>query len=361
MFYKRLRATVSTLPALLLCMMMALQLSCSSDNATHSDRMKILDTYADVIVASSNKAIASRAINSVEAELRAIDHIGYTITEHCELQQLNEAFEFGKAYEASDELIELVQKAKSLSALSKGLFNPAAGELTALWQTRCETKNCTVAPYPDDVMKLVNVKVSSILKSKPRMSDIIIDGNFISSRNSEVKLEFGDLIRGFALDKGINHLKSQSIENAMIDIGESAHVIGRKGKHPWWVGLHDVSGEHLLGTIELADDNAVVTARAISKIGGKQSTVFRYAVDPRTGLPARGIASVTVLHSSAAVANVAASSLLISGRKNWKQIADRFGVKALIMFDDDGTIYMSPAMSEIIHWKQRLPHTLLVP
>ena len=345
----------------MLALTIGLLQSCSSDNATHSESMKILDTQADVIVANTSKAIASRAINSVEAELRAIDHIGYTITEHCELQQLNEAIEFGKPFDASDELIELIEKAKELSKQSKGLFNPATGQLTALWQTQCETKNCTVAPYPDEVMKLVNLKGSSILKSNPRMSDVIIKGNRVSSRNQEVQLEFGNMIRGFALDKGIEHLKSQNVEHAMIDIGENARVIGLKGKHPWWVGLHDAGGEHLLGTIELADDSSVVTARAVTRISGKQHTIFRYTVDPRTGLPVRGIASVTVIHKSAAVADVAATSLLISGRNNWKKIADRFGVKALIIFDDDGTIYMSPAMSEMINWKQRLPHNLLVP
>jgi thiamine biosynthesis lipoprotein len=345
----------------LFALVSGLQLSCSSDNATHSNRMEILGTYAEVSIANASKAIASRAINSVEAELTAIDHIGYTLSKSCELQELNDAFASGKTYEASNELIALIERARELSVQSKGLFNPAAGELTALWQTRCESENCTSAPYPDEVMKLVSLKESRMLESNPRMSDIIIKGNFVSSRNPDVRLEFGDLIRGFALDKGIEHLQSQNIEHAMIDIGESARVIGRKGKHPWWVGLHDANGEHLLGTIELTDGNSVVTARAVTEIPGEQGTVFRYAVDPRNGLPARGIASVTVIHNSAAVADIAASSLLISGRDSWKKIAERFSVKALIIFDEDGTIYMSPAMSEMIHWKQRLPHNLLVP
>jgi thiamine biosynthesis lipoprotein len=208
-------------------------------------------------------------------------------------------------------------------------------------------------------MALVKMKIMSVLENNPRMSDIIINGNVISSNNNNVKLEFGDIIRGYAMDKAIEHIRATNINNAMIDIGPSVRVIGRKGKHPWWVGLHDASGKHILGTIELSDNNAVVTAKAFAASDSDKGTVYRHVVNPLTGMPVKGIASVTVVHESAAVADVAASALMVVGLDNWKSVTSNLGVTAILIFTDDGTLYLSPAMSHMINWRKEVPHKFL--
>lgn len=321
--------------------------------------MEVLGSKAEVTIANVTREEALTAIVDTETELFAFDNVGYTLEEECELRYLNAALANGDPFRASNELVELIRISKKLSNQSEGLFNPAAGELTALWEYRCTTEPCAESPYPDEVMKLVKMKDMSVLKHNPVMSDIVVNGNIVSSKNTSVKLEFGDVIRGYAMDKGIKHLKSTGIENAMIDIGPSARVIGKKGKHPWWVGLHDASDKHILGTIKLSGDKAVVTVKAFSKSASDKGTIYRHVVNPMTGMPVKGIASITVVHKSAAVANVTATSLMVAGLENWKTVTKRMGVKAVLIIADDGTIYLSPAMSQMINWRTEVPHKFL--
>jgi len=342
-----------------LTLLLAAFTGCSSQDQIYSEEMAILGTKAEVTIANAPKDKALAAIVEAEAELYAFDNIGYTFEEDCELRQLNEALANGDAFRASNELVELIRISKELSNRTDGLFNPAAGELTALWEYHCTAEPCPESPYPDEVMTLVKMKDMSVLEQNPRMSDVIIDGNIISSKNKSVKLEFGDIIRGYAMDKAIEHIKAMNIENAMIDIGPSVRVIGKKGKHPWWVGLRDASGEHILGTIESSDDNAVVTAQAFSKSSSGKGTIYRHVVNPMTGMPVKGISSVTVVHESAAVADVAASTLMVAGLDNWKTVTSKLGVKAVLIFTDDGTIYLSTAMSHMIKWRKEVPHKFL--
>jgi thiamine biosynthesis lipoprotein len=327
----------------------------------HSRKLEILGTYAEVIISKAPKEKALEAITDAEADLQAFDKIGYTFEEECELNRLNEALANGDAFEASDELVELIRISTKLSNKSKGLFNPAVGELTALWEYHCTSEPCPESPYPDEVMELVKKKNMSVLKHKPRMSDININGNAISSKNRYLKLEFGDVIRGFAMDKVIEHLKDMDIENAMIDIGPSVRIIGKKGEHPWWVGLYDASGKHIIGTIGLSDDNAVVTAPSLTKSFSDKGTIYRHVVHPDTGLPVKDISSVTVVHKSAAVADVTATALMIAGLDNWKSVAKTMNVSAILLFTNDGTIYLSPAMAHMINWKTEIPHKFLRP
>lgn len=321
--------------------------------------MELLGSKAEVTIAQASKEKAETAITETETELFAFDNVGYTFEEECELRYLNAALANGDPFRASNELVELITISKKLSKQSKGLFNPAAGELTALWEYHCKTETCPESPYPDEVMKLVKTKDMNVLKSNPLMSDVVVNGNIVSSKNNSVKLEFGDVIRGYAMDKGIKHLKSMGIDNAMIDIGPSARVIGNKGKHPWWIGLHDATGKHILGTIKMSGDKSVVTVNAFSKSASDKGTIYRHVVDPRTGLPVKGIASVTVVHKSAAVANVTATSLMVAGLEHWKAVTKTMGVKAVLIFTDDGTIYLSPAMSQMINWRTEVPHKFL--
>ena len=73
------------------------------------------------------------------------------------------------------------------------------------------------------------------------------------------------------------------------------------------------------------------------------------------------IQSVTVVHDSAMVANAAATVFMIAGSQDWKRVADRMDVHALLMITQDGTIYTSPAIEHRIHWKQGITHQHLVP
>jgi thiamine biosynthesis lipoprotein len=344
-----------------LAVLLAALTACSSQDQLYSEQMSILGTTAEVTITKAAEDKAMAAIVEAEAELYAFDDIGYTLEEECELRHLNEALANGDAFRASNELVDLIRISQKLSNQTEGLFNPAAGELTALWAYQCTAEPCPESPYPDEVMALVKMKDMSVLEQNPKMSDIIIDGNTVSSRNKSVKLEFGDIIRGYAMDKAIEHIREMDINNAMIDIGPSVRVIGSKGRHPWWVGLHDASGEHILGTIEMSGNSAVVTASAFSKSSSDKGTVYRHVVNPKTGMPVQGIASVTVVHESAAVADVTASTLMIAGLDNWKSVTSSMGVKAVLIFTDDGTIYLSPAMSHMINWRKEVPHKLLRP
>lgn len=334
---------------------------CDQSAQIHEGNLKVLDTVADINISSPSPKQARAAVGIVEKELARIDRIGYTFKPDSELHRLNEAIAEGRSMIVSVELRELLARAKELSLASKGFFNPSAGELTALWEFHCPNPECSESPYPDEVERLVKQKESEVLAQHPSMEDLSFSGNRITSRNPAVKLEFGDVIRGFALDKGVEMLRKAGIDNAMLDLGGSVRVLGAKGAHPWWAGIPDASGQFFIGTVELTKNEAVVTVRAFEKSIEKQGSIYRHVVDPRSGFPVRGIQSVTVIHSSATTANAAAAALLVAGLEEWAAIADSMQAHTLMMITADGTIYTSLSMEQRIRWKQNIGHKQLAP
>ena len=335
--------------------------SCERNGGVFEDEVKVLGTFGQISIVGMSPEEAKAAALIVEKDLQVLDYIGYTFEAEGELHQLNEAIAQGRSMTVSDGLLELIMDARKLSSASGGRFNPAAGELTAFWEFHCDKDECSASPYPDEVQRLVNEEVAKIISRNPLMTDLIINGNKVSSRNRVVKLEFGDMIRGLALDKGIEHLERLGVSNAMIDIGGSVRTMGTRGDHDWWIGIPDASGQHLIASIENIDDQSVVTVRAFDRSFGKTDLVYRHVVDPRTGMPAKDVQSVTVMHDNAMIANAAAVTILIAGIKDWKLIADKMDVHKILLITTDGTIYTSAAMEHIIHWKQGVEHQHLVP
>lgn len=356
-----MKSTFTTGVAIIV-MILTLCTGCSRKPAVFETEMTVLGTFAQVSIAGLTPDESQEATRKAEQALKSLDHIGYTFGAGGELQRVNDALANGRTIAVSEEMIDLLRKATALSLASGGIFNPAAGELTALWEFHCTQPDCSESTYPEEVQKLVEQKVAAVLERKPTMDDLIFRGKRVSSRNRQVRLEFGDVIRGLALDKGIESLRQAGAVNAMIDIGGSVHTTGTRGDHAWWIGIPDASGEHMIGSIETASDESVFTVRALNtSLGQQQDTIYRRVVDPRNGLPPREVRSVTVIHTSAMVANAAATAYLISGTRDWKTVADQLGVGAVVMITRDGTIYTSPAIEHRIHWKQGISHQHLVP
>jgi thiamine biosynthesis lipoprotein len=336
--------------------------ACEVPKSVFKDGLDVLGTSAEIVVVGLTDQQATNAIRAVEKDLERFDHIGYTLESTGELHRLNEAISRNQAMTVSVELKGLIEEAVRLSSASNGLFNPAAGELTALWEYECDKADCTEAPYPEEIKKLVVEKASEVISEQPSMDDLRFDGNEVTSRKTVVKLDLTDIMRGFALDRGMEHLKEMGVENAMIFLGSGVRTLGRKGKKPWWLGVPLVGlQDHMIGTIESRGDEALVTVHAFDKSMGREGSVYRHVIDPRSGLPVKDTRSVTVIHRSATVAGAAAVALLINGREGWSDIADKMDVGSIMMITQDGTVYTSPKMEERIHWKQNLVHQHLVP
>jgi thiamine biosynthesis lipoprotein len=350
-----------TISSLIAVIVLFLVTGCERNAGIFEDEINVLGTFAHISIVGLPMDKAKEAALAVEKKLEALDYIGYSRDPEGELQQLNEAIAQGRSMTVSDELVALIEDARQLSSISDGLFNPARGELTAFWEFHCDKKECSESPYPVMVQRLVDGQVAKIVSRNPSMEDLVIKGNRVSSRDRLIKLEFDDMIRGLALDKGIEHLESIGVSNAMIVIGGSVRTIGSRGDHDWWIGIPDASGLHLIGSIENIDDQSVVTVRAFDKSFGKNGLVYRHIVDPRSGKPVRDIQSVTVMHENAMIANASAVTILIAGIKDWKKVADKMDVHKILVITNDGTIYTSPAMEHIIHWKQGIEHQYLVP
>lgn len=112
-------------------------------------------------------------------------------------------------------------------------------------------------------------------------------------------------------------------------------------------GARPVSGggEGSVATLTLTNGQAVATSGCYEQyvvIGGERHT---HILDPRTGWPVRGVAQVTVVAPSAALADALSTACFVLGPEGSRPLLDAYpGTRALFV-PDEGPPVILPAAS----------------
>ena len=97
--------------------------------------------------------------------------------------------------------------------------------------------------------------------------------------------------------------------------------------------------------IETQGDESVFTSGDYERGFDYQGRHYHHVLDPRTGYPAEGARSVTVIHPDAATADAAATALLVAGADEWLKVARDLQLRWVMRVDDEGTVHLTPAMA----------------
>ncbi len=306
-------------------------------------------TLVDISIISDNSEQTKQTIDRISAEFDHL-HSQWHPWKNGALGQANKNFHTynSAAFASTSSVINLIRDSQVLSKKSNGLFNPAIGQLVKLWQfDQLEDENYKFKiPDPE--------KLQSLVAQNPQMQDIVIDNLQIKSNNPVTSLDFGAFAKGVAIEKMMSLLKEQHINNALINAGGDLKVLGSKNGKLWKIGIknpanaNNPSEKAIIAAIELKDNEALFTSGNYERFFEFEGKYYHHIIDPRTGYPATGTQSVTVLSKDAALADAASTALFIAGPELWPDIAKKMGVQYVMLISDDNKIYLTPAMAERI-------------
>jgi thiamine biosynthesis lipoprotein len=329
--------------------LLVLALACvqcaASPAAEYRASSYVFSTLAQITMLGDDPTALQRAAAGVFREFDRM-HRDLHAWQPGELMALNEAIARGeKDIATTAEIAALIANARRFSERSGDLFNPAIGKLVALWSFQRDRPGGPV-PEPSEIARLA--------RARPRMEDLTVLGNRVTSSNPEVRIDFGGYAKGYALDRAADILRDAGIRNALVNVGGNILALGRRGDTPWRVGLEDPRGPageaHLLGTIELADGEAIGTSgdyRRYYVVDGKR---YAHIIDPRSGYPATGVRSVTVVVSprpgAGALSDAASKPLFIAGASGWREAAEKLGITQALLVDDEGRLHVTPELAQ---------------
>lgn len=248
-----------------------------------------------------------------------------------ELSRINAAAAAGWV-DLSTDTWHLLVRARELAAATGGAFDPAAGALVSVWGF--ERRQGRV-PEPAALE-------AAVAASGMRHVEFDDDARRIRFLRPGVSLNPGAVGKGWALDRALALLASRGVPSCLVHGGQSS-VAARGiqgpaagGRRGWRVGLrHPLRPGRRLATIALRD-RALGTSGSGTQFYIDRGRRIGHILDPRTGLPAEGVVSATVIAESAADADALATALYVLGAAGVKTVVAA-GASGAILVLNAGT------------------------
>jgi thiamine biosynthesis lipoprotein len=205
--------------------------------------------------------------------------------------------------QVSDELFEMILQSKNAWEKSGKTFDITIGALTQLWRKAKREKR-----FPSRT-EINQAKQSTCFENLVTNKTT----KTISFTKTGMKLDFGGIVKGYAAQRVIDHLKNKNISIALADAGGDISMSDPPpGKGGWSIGINLPEQED-----ELTDQKLELKNCAVATSGDVYNYIFhdgkRYShiIDPRTGYGVTSQRNVTVIAKNGAAADWLATACSI--------------------------------------------------
>lgn len=295
----------------------------------------IMGTDVTITVVAKSNSEGEAAIDAGMGELRRLDAMMSLYKDTSELTRVNLAA--GKHPVAvSPEMIEIVERAKEISRLSRGVFDVTIGPLVVLWQMRLKEN---AVPTDAEIARararvgyqniIVDKKVSTLYLAKPNMI-----------------MDFGGM-KGYMADRAADTLKKRGVNDAVIAVAGDIWVLGhREDGKPWSIGVqHPREKDKILCVLELSD-KYITTSGDYERFVIREKKRYHHIIDPRTGKPSKGVISATLIGDKGAIVDPLAKVPFILGPDEGMKVVQKLGIEAIIV-DDQGKVFMTDGIEKL--------------
>ncbi len=200
-------------------------------------------------------------------------------------------------------LFDLLSLCRRLHESTGGAFDPTSAPLTRAWGFLVREGR---VPAPAEIEEArLPVGFDKV--------DLDAAARTVRFRASGVSLNFGSIGKGYALDLVAELLRSEGVSRALVSGGGSSVLAFGGGAGSGFPV--DVTSPRRPGVLArlLLRAGGLGTSGAGEQFFEKDGRRYGHVIDPRTGWPAEGVVSASVVSRSAAEADALSTAFLVAG------------------------------------------------
>ncbi len=287
-----------------------------------------LDTICTQQVAGGS---AQTAADEVSAMLIRVT-IEMSMNEGSDLYAVNTAAPRGA--QVSPETADALQKALSLASLTGGMFNPAIGPVSSLWDISGNPR----VPSVDELAEAVK---------RVDYTGVTIDGTTAKLARQGMMLDLGGIGKGFAADLAAQIYKKHGVKTALLNLGGNIYAYGEKADgSDYRIGLRDPSGrENDYFAVVYVHNTSVVTSGVYERCFESGGVTYHHLFDPKTGYPVEnGLTAVTVVCQSSTKADALSTALFVMGLDDGIEFAQSLDDAEAVFVTKDNKVYVTDGL-----------------
>lgn len=232
------------------------------------------------------------------------------------------------------ELMQVLEMAHTVSRQSQGAFDITIGSV-GRWHFDASHPRMPAPAHisdhlPDvDYLKLVLDKSSGTA--------------YLARRG--MRIDLGGIAKLYILDAGLNTLRQQGVENALINGGGDVLASSTAGTRPWRVGIRDPRRpERLLAAIDIRR-GFVASSGDYERFFVRDGRRYHHVLDPKTGYPTQGPHGVTLVGDTLDNVNGMGTAAMVLEAAAARELIRRSGAQALVA-GRDGSLWVTPSLRE---------------
>jgi thiamine biosynthesis lipoprotein len=259
-----------------------------------------------------------------------------------DINKINQAYD--KPGGVSRDTYMLVEDSIRYHALSSGVFDITVGPLIQLWKRKGKEG---VMPTPEEIAEakfLVNIDAIELFSNQR-----------IRLNQPGVKINVDSIGDGFAADEAARILRERGFYDFLVDASGEIYAAGSNcQRDKWRIGVRDPEDtSKLMDTLEI-NNLAVSTSGNYERFFMIDGKKWPHIIDPRSGFPAVGVESATVIAPSAQMADFLSTALCILKPQEGIRIVDALGQDhgAMVMAAHSGGQNKKYFSKSYIHFQQ---------
>jgi thiamine biosynthesis lipoprotein len=272
---------------------------------------------------TADQAGAADAFDALFAEFDRLDSLLSVWKPGSDVLRLNQAA--GQApVPVSRETIEILQAAARASAWTDGKFDITFGAFADVWRFDHDQDN--------RVPSAAEIASRLPLVDHRRVTIDAAGGTALVEARG-MRIHLGGIGKGYAVDRAAAMLRAYGIRDFLLQFGGDLYVGGHPGDGSWRLGITDPRGEpnDSFAMLELSDAT-FSTSGDYERFFIADGVRYHHLLDPDTGEPARGSRSVTIVATSAMLADALSTGVFIMGAQAGMALVERLpDVEAVIV------------------------------
>lgn len=297
-----------------------------------------LGTLVEVVVREADARRARAAIEAAFSEIERLEALLSEWRESSELSRLNRTA--GRGWVTlSRETGDALRLARALAEETDGAFDPTVLPLLRLWGFVGGPPRVPRAAEIDEALGRVG------------WSGLEVDptGGRARLLQPGMAVGLGGIGKGFVAERTLAVLRRAGIRAGLVAAAGDLAFYGGTASRPWPIGIEDPRHPgKILAELERRE-GGVSTSAPTYRFFEAEGRRYAHLLDPRTGRPARGLASVTVVDPSAARADGLATALFVLGDHAPTYLAAHPDVRAILVAED-GARTVSPGLA--VRWSK---------
>ena len=292
--------------------------------------LKLMGNRFEITVVGDDPLWVDKRIDDAVEEIKRIEKLFTTFDESSQTNLINRKAGIAPV-KVDREMYDLIERSKKISTLTQGAFDITYGSIDKrLWNF---DKTMTSLPDAQTAKKLVRlINYRNVILDEKNCSVFL--------KEKGMRIGFGGIGKGYAAEKAKSLLQQKGVKSGIINAAGDLTAWGYQpnGK-PWTIGIADPDTKRQAFSFLEITNTSIATSGNYEKFVFIDGKKYSHTIDPKTGLPVRGIKSVTIICPNAEIADAMATPVMIMGIKTGLDMLNQIKGIAGIVIDDNDKIY----------------------